>query len=201
MATFPTPIILSVQNAGMCQAVTPSSLVSDWINVSSGLSLDTAPVYTNPMTMGIDTSLTLPNTKPFHRVEGLGTNIRVRLVYDNAHSAIGTPPAYLLLGRKRKQSLSNLPNIPGDYANGEGGGSAWQYLPNRAGTIIVATAPDLVNDLKFTVGATTLRATTPDASINTHDCDGCNEFWLIPMTAIIATNGTYALDRYETKII
>lgn len=111
------------------------------------------------------------------------------MVYDSA-STITTNFQYLIIGRRTT------------YANsGSNDASAWQFLPNRNGDVVVTLIPDTSNDIKFTVGSNTLRATQSDFAIHTHDNDGCDEFWLIPITAVAQSNGTASLFRVEVKMI
>lgn len=189
MATFPASKTLRVEHFG--EVCTPTSMASDWFNCTLGLNLNTAPVYAIATAIGPDSSYTLTNTIPFSRDQARGTNIMVRMVYDHAHSAVGTPPQYALRGRRKTYATS-----------GSNDATAWQYLPNRNATpaVLCTLTPDLTNDIKFTVGSATLRATTPSITDNVHDCLGCDEFELVPITAIAATGGTYSLDRIEVKI-
>jgi hypothetical protein len=189
MAAFPTSRALPTEVSGNGVMVVPVSLASDWLNVTSGLSLATAPVYTRTSDFGTDLNLTLPGTTPFYRDQGRGSEICTRLVYDNAHSIVNTPPQYLLLGRRRGVDQTTR------------GASAWQFLPNKTDNAVATLLPDPDNDIKFTQGTATLRATTHRPNDNVHDTDGCDEFWLIPIRAIIATGGDVTLDRIEVKVL
>lgn len=160
----------------------PSSLSSGWKTLGYAITATTA---VTPGALGADTN-TVATVIPFYRTNGQGTNIRVRVIYDDDATAVSTALKYKLWGRKS-------PSIGEPAVNED-----WQVLQNRAGSFTVTPTFDVTND---TVIATDYRATGADIDECTHDCDGCDEFFLEVTQGMALTGGTDSQARFQVKII
>lgn len=205
MAVFPTSLPLSADYfaSGL---VMPSSLASSWFNATqgynatSGITLASAPSYARTAQITTDAVFPWTGSTPFNRKLGPGTNIIVRMVYDSNITAMATPPQYLIVGRKSNPGFGDA------TANGVIGQSAqaWQYLANRAGNVVASCTPLFTagGDINFTDALYgSAAATQPDTSANIHDNLGCDEYVLVPVTAMSQTGGANGKVRFEVKII
>lgn len=177
----------------------PCSVASGWLTVNVS-SLGTAPAGGFPTyvaTAPSDASFVvgaLNTFKVFGRQQGRGTTLRTRQLYDVNVSAISSPLKYILLGRKRPDA-AGLTQVQADLARN----TQWQILPNKAGSSVVTMVYDLVNDLHLTNSL--LASTLSIADVNAHDCEGCDEFYIIYTQIFTGTSGDDTLAQFQVRII
>ena len=176
------------------QEVVPVSIVCGWEGCKSTGSLGTG-VSNVP---DIASAFNARGWQVKHRIEGRGTTIRVRALYPGDTSAVATNPKYRVWGRRRpeKNSDNTLPDSTATTAY------EWQILPNRNGDRDCSLTLDFANNPKLPDAGSGMFATDSDININSHDCDGCNEFWIVPTTAasITSTLGVATAD-IQIKVI
>ena len=175
--------VLLNANAGLqAPQVHPTSIVSGWKTLGFVVTGTTA------VTVGaLGSTLSVATSIPFNRIGGVGTNVRIRVIYDDDATAVGTALKYKLWGHKAEDIAAlNL-------------SECWQVLPNRAGDYIVT--PTFGFAASDTVVATDYRATSADIDEATHDCDGCDEFFIEITQGMALTGGTDSQARFQVKII
>ena len=104
-----------------------------------------------------------------------GTHLRIRMVYDDGLS-VSQAPIVKVFGRT-------------------GSTQVWQLLKSAAGNLreTISTASTDVTDGTFNY-------TTPDQSIHTWDCDGCEQLLIVVETALAGT-GTVNTAFLQVKFI
>lgn len=144
------------------EAVTLYSMTSAWQTIidAGGPAVQDAATITNPTTQIVASTAHL-----FQR-RAKGTNLILRLGYDDALTSI-TDPIVKVFGRT-------------------GSTDVWQILKTKSGSITctLSTAPTT----DTTDG--TLRYTTPDSSTTTFDCFGTEEILVGIQTALAGTGTT-----------
>ena len=176
--------------------VAPVSVVSDWTTAQTGLGSAWTPIAITP-----GGSFAAPGSVTvLHRVEGRGTNLRVRVRYSGSVSAVGTQPKYRVMGRKRPPG-SVMTDLPGDNGDLKTTAYEWQILPNRNGDIDCLATCSPASDILLGDGGSGQYASVCDYLVNTHDCDGCNDFIIVCTVAMAQTGGSNTTSLIEAKII
>lgn len=152
-------------------SVCPVSLTAPWVTVidAGGPAVQDAATIQNP-----DVSITAATRHIFNR-GGWGTNILVRLGYDDGLTTI-TNPVIKVFGKT--------------------GSGAWQILPNKAGsatiTLTTAAATDVTDG--------TLLYTSVDMDDQQIDSQGCEQILIGVQTALAGT-GVVSNSVIQVKLI
>lgn len=162
--------------------VQPTSISAGWQTLGFVVTGTTAVTVG---ALGANT-LSVATSIPFYRINGVGTNLRIRVIYDDDATAVATALKYKLWGRK-------TPEVSAVAVNED-----WQVLQNRAGDYTVTPTFDPTND---TAIASDYRATGADIDECTHDCDGCDEFFIEITQGMALTGGDDANARFQVKIL
>lgn len=157
-------------------SVCPISVTAPWQNVidAGGMDDQDAATITNPTTQ------ITASTRHIYQRKGAGTNLILRLVYDDALTAI-TDPVVKVFGR----------------ANGS---EVWQLLKNGASGITTTITTQASDDGATDVTDGTYLYTTPDFATQAIDCLGCDEI-LVGVQTILAGTGTVTTAYLQAKII
>lgn len=187
-----TPMLTSSiplnNTVGHGAVVHPSSFSSGWktLNGVTGAPFVlTGATAVTPGALGSADLAVASPSRAFYREQGRGTNLRIRIIYDDDATAM-SGLTYRVWGRKN-------PSL-GETAVNED----WQVLPNRDGNMTVTPTFDVTNDV---VIATDYRATGADIDECTHDCDGNDEFFIEIVSGLSQTNGTASQARFQVKFI
>lgn len=160
--------------------VQPTSLSSGWQTLGFVITGTTAVTVG---ALGADT-IAVATSIPFYREQCRGTNLRIRVIYDDDATAVSTALKYRVWARRKPDAAS---------VNED-----WQLLPNRTGDVEVTPVFGFTADV---VIATDYRATLPDLDDSTHDCDGNDEFFIEITQGMALTGGTDSQARFQVKII
>lgn len=156
--------------------IRPAQHVTQWIPCGRTGDLDAA----NAADSGNDPTAF---TRTPMSVGSMGTNLRVRLNYDDGDTTIGVTPIVRVYGRTRS------PSAPANHVG-------WQILHNRAQEIdvpLTAAATDVL------VGGRLV--TRANQETHMWDLDGCDEIVVSVRTAYEATVGDASLAFIEIKVI
>lgn len=150
--------------------VSPQSISSDWQTIidAGGPAVQDAASITSP-----DTQITASTRHIFNRA-GVGTNLLLRLAYDDGLTSI-TSPVVKVFGRTR--------------------GGQWMLLKTRGGNLtgtLTTAATDVTDG--------TLDYTTPDWDDTAWDCLGCDEI-LVGVETALAGTGTTSNAVIEGKFV
>lgn len=166
----------------------PSSLTSDWLDVVTAVDAAGFTTY-----LPVDADLPQSDSIVFERTNQTGTYVRVRMKYDDAHTGIDVQLTYTLYGRKKSDGAD------------ETDASRWQALPNLNGDKVVTLTASTGNDTAYDVTTSGVsnkwKATTPDRLLHSHDCDGCDEFFVNIVTPLEVPDGDISLNTIQAKII
>lgn len=163
------------------QPVVPVSLASAWKTLSQAINATSA---ITPSSATGDTLSGSANLR-FNRVAGLGTNVRLRVIYDSTATAVATALQYRLWGRKAPLTGQS------------GVGLDWQILPNKNGNVTVTAAVAPGSDITIATG---YKANDADFLNMTHDCDGCDDF-VVEIVAALDHDANDALSQLQVKCI
>jgi len=160
--------------------VVPVSLVAGWVSLKTTGSIGTA--VTN--VPDIASSFNARGWSVKSRDLGRGTTIRVRALYPGDTSAVATSPSYRVWGRKRRGLDSLGVSLDASATDAY----EWQILLNRNGDRDATLTLDITNDAKLPDASSGKYATSSDINENSHDCDGCDEFWIVPTVGASITS-------------
>jgi hypothetical protein len=151
--------------------VRPVSIESDWFTMIAAGGVDDADTGKNPDTWA---AMADHNTL---KVDGLGTMLMLRQVYDDAVSSVTTDVTVRVVGRS-------------------GDSDEWMSIPNRSGDHTADLAIDTSNDLQDGSSG----YTSVDKDANVWDVMGCNEV-IVQIATPVSTNGNDALAIIQGKMI
>jgi len=167
------------------QQVQPTSISAGWQSLPFVVTGTTAVTVgaLGANTMAVATSI------PFYRIGGIGTTIRVRVIYDSTATAVSTQLQYRIWGRKSPES------------SGVAFNEDWQLLQNRALVPASTISPTFGFSASDPTIATGYRATMDTMDASSFDCDGCDEFFIEITQGMSLTGGTNSLARFQVKIL
>jgi len=164
--------VIPAFDAVVTGAMRPATLAEDWREIVTGLNAADATPAT-PSSIAATRSI-LSDRK------GLARYLALRLKYDAAHTAVGTPPVIRVLGR-------------------HGAAGEWEFLSNVNGLRDVTLVPDIAADVVNAAGTFRFAAGTPAAM--TWDLRGNTDLLVAVITAMAATNGNVALNTIQARLL